>query len=328
MAAREHGLMTSGPRPVSDRGVGRAKDPSIVRLGLAQVPTRFGAGEHRNVATALEHIRDAGEQDVDLLAFAENFPGPFTEANRYEVHGEISSAARRHRVAVAYGTSLPAPDQPNSYHIATVVVDAQGSHRGTYRRTHPVGPYIYRDSDEWNFDYVAADEFPVIEMPWGILGISICSEVHLPEIARILALRGAEIVLFPSGLLIDELGYTEAWQTLVHARAIENHMYTATLVNLMDRVVADQFRPEPVDGGQGHTTAIGLIASPEGVLARSAEPGLLVADLDLDRIRRIRTATEELVVPAPYRTIPGHLSWRRPELYQELVRVSTSSESG
>jgi predicted amidohydrolase len=310
---------------------------STVRLGLAQVAARFGRDESRNLDTAVEQIRQAALQNIDLVAFAENFPGPFTELNRYDVHDSLAATAREHGVAVAYGTSLPAPETPRCFHIAAVVVDAEGRHRGTYRRTHPVGPYIYRDSNEWNFDYVAADEFPVIDMPWGRLGISICSEVHLPEISRILALRGAEIVLFPSGLLVDELGYTEAWQTLVHARAIENHMYTATLVNLMDRGVADQFRPE-VDGedtGSGTTRPIGLIASPEGILARSAEPGLLVADLDLDRVRYLRETQEELIVPAPYRTIPGHLSWRRPELYQELVRahepartVSSHNEGG
>jgi predicted amidohydrolase len=135
-------------------------------------------------------------------------------------------------------------------------------------------------------------------------------------------------VLFPSGLLIDELGYTEAWQTLVHARAIENHMYTATLVNLMHRGVADQFSAPGYVAGEGITRGIGLIASPEGIVARSSEPGLLIADLDLDRIRYLRQTEEELIVPAPYRTIPGHMSWRRPELYAELVRANAEARRG
>jgi N-carbamoylputrescine amidase len=304
---------------------------STIRLALAQALARFGARESENLGNALDCIQRAAQEGADLVAFAENFPGPFTESNRYDVHQKMAAAACEYRVAVAYGTSLPATQCSGGYNIATVVLDAEGEHRGTYRRTHPVGPYIYRDSSEWNFDYVAADAFPVIKMPWGTLGISVCSEVHLPEVSRILALRGAEVILYPSGLLIHELGYTETWQTLVYARAIENHAYTATLVNLMDRSVGEQFQSgeETSPEGRGGTTrGIGMIASPEGILARSGEPGLLIADLDLDRVRFLRATAEELIVPAPYRTIPGHLSWRRPELYSELIRPTTDNGTG
>lgn len=295
---------------------------TVIRLGLAQTITHFGDAEPKNLDNALTLIAQARAQGVDLLAFAENYPGPYTEANRYEVHEAISGAARDSGVAVAYGTSLPTDESATSYFIATVVVDATGGSRGVYHRTHPVGPYIYRDGPQWNFDYVAADEFPVIDMGWGKLAVSICSEVHLPEVSRVLALKGAEVVLYPSGLLIDELGYTENWRTLVRARAIENHMYTATLVNLMEPAVGDQFAPREVDP-RAHrplvTTGIGFIAGPERVLAESGQPGILTADLDLDRIRYLRTTQEELIVPAPYRTIPGHMSWRRPELYGALT---------
>jgi predicted amidohydrolase len=159
-------------------------------------------------------------------------------------------------------------------------------------------------------------------MDWGKLAVSICSEVYLPEIARMYAIKGAEVCLFPSGLLIDELGYTDNWHTLVRARAIENLMYTATTVNLMDPSVAAQFAPTEVVLPQhtsGLTAGIALIASPERVLAQSREPGILTAELDLDRLRWLRATKEELIVPAPYRTIPGHLKWRRPELYRAIA---------
>lgn len=302
---------------------------TTIRLGLAQTMTYFGEDEVKNLEVATDLIRQAGTMGVDLLAFAENYPGPFTETNRYEVHEAISAAAREHGVAVAYGTSRPVKGRPESYNIVTVIVDAEGQERGEYRRTHPEGPYIYRDGEQWNFDYVAAEAFPVIDMGWGKLAVSICSEVHIPEISRILALKGAEVVLYPSGLLIDELGYTDNWQTLVRARAIENHMYTATLVNLMDPEVGEQFNRTGVELApprKGITAGIGMIAGPERVLASSQAPGILTADLDLDRIRYLRSAEEELIVPAPYKTIPGHMTWRRPELYGALVAASVSPE--
>jgi predicted amidohydrolase len=297
---------------------------TIIRLGVASVQTDFGVAEHGNLQRALDYIRRAGALDVDLLMFAENFPGPFTEANRYEVHEPISAAAREHGVAVAYGTSVLRSTEPDTYNIATVIVDSSGATVGQYLRTHPEGPYIYRSGPQWNFEYVEAEEFPVFDMGWGKLAISICSEVHLPEIARIYALKGAEVLLIPSGLLIDELGYTDNWRTLVRARAIENHMYTATTVNLMDRSVAAHFAPTDVElprHGSGLTAGIAMICSPERVLAESHDPGILTADLDLDRLRWLRETDEELIVPAPYRTIPGHLKWRRPGIYGEITRV-------
>ncbi len=289
---------------------------TTITLGLAQTVAIFGDEETENLDVACRLIAEAGVLGVDLLTFAENFPGPFTERNRYNVDERIRAAAKEHAVAVAYGTSLPDRTREGAYNIAHVVIDEHGEYVGEYRRTHPVGPYIYRETPEWNFDYVAADEFPVFEMSWGTLAISICSEVHLPEISRILALKGAEVCLFPSGLLIDELTYTDTWQTLVRARAIENHMYTATLVNLMDQSVADQLGDGT--GGTGLSSGIGMICSPERVLAQSSQPGILTAELDLDRVRYLRNTKEELIVPAPYRTIPGHLQWRRPELYGDL----------
>jgi len=71
--------------------------------------------------------------------------------------------------------------------------------------------------------------------------------------------------------------------------------------------------------GSHLTAGIAMIASPERVLCESHEPGLLSAVLDLDRIRWLRETDEELIVPAPYRTIPGVLKWRRPELYGALT---------
>jgi predicted amidohydrolase len=145
-------------------------------------------------------------------------------------------------------------------------------------------------------------------------------------VARVLALKGAELCLFPTGILIDELGYTENWRTLVRARAIENLMYTAVTVNLFDPAFADPYRTGPAGPptASGLTAGIAMIASPERVLAMSESPGILCADLDLARIRGLRDTEEELLVPAPYRTIPGILDWRRPEVLRSLTEEEVS----
>jgi len=296
-----------------------------VRLGVVQPRTYYGEEEPRNLEEALRYVRQAAAMDVDLLAFPENYPGPYTAARRYDVIEPLRAAAAEHRVGLAVGTSLELDDGSGRVNIVTVLIQSDGSIAGMYRRTHPTGPYIYPGGDLWNFEYQAADEFPVFDMGWGKVGVVTCSEVFVPEVARILALKGAELCLFPTGLLIDELGYTDNWRTLVRARAIENLMYTAVTVHLFPPEFADRYRQGQIQdapSASGLTRGIAMINSPERVLAASESPGILTADLDFERIRTLRATEEELIVPAPYRTIPGILSWRRPEVLGALTEAA------
>jgi hypothetical protein len=59
------------------------------------------------------------------------------------------------------------------------------------------------------------------------------------------------------------------------------------------------------------------VAGPEGILATRADAGMLIADLDLDRLEFLRGEDEKIEVPRRYRTVPGLLRWRRPELYSQ-----------
>jgi predicted amidohydrolase len=304
---------------------------SHIRLGLVQPRTYWGDEERRNLDEALRYVAQAAALDVHLLLFPENYPGPYRSDDRYDVVEPLCAAAAEHAVALAAGTSIETAPGSGRFHIATVVIDERGSIAGIYRRTHPVGPYIYPGGDLWDFHYEEADELPVVDMGWGKVAVATCSEVFVPEVARVLALRGAELCLFPTGLLIDELGYTDNWRALVRARAIENLMYTAVTVNLFPPSFADKYRQAPIEQAptaSGLTAGIAMVASPERVLASSESPGILTADLDLERIRWLRSTDEELIVPAPYRTIPGVLTWRRPAVLGALTEPSREPALG
>jgi predicted amidohydrolase len=302
-----------------------------IRLGVVQPRTWYRAEEHRNLQEAIRYVAQAAAAGVDLVMFPENYPGPYRHDNRFDVVEPLCEAAREHGVAVAAGTSLETAPDSGEYHIAVVVIDAAGELKGTYLRTHPAGPYIYERGELWDFTYKEADELPVFDMGWGKLAAIVCSEVFVPELARVLALKGAEVCLMPAGLLIDEIGFTDNWRALVRARAIENLMYTATTVHLFPAEFGRQYYRSGSHGpiaGSGLTSGLAMISSPESVLATSGEPGLLTADLDLDRIRWLRETDEELIVPAPYRTIPGILGWRRPHVFREALGEVESPRRG
>lgn len=296
---------------------------SRLRIGVVQPHSRAGTDAPQMLTDALDHVARAGAARIDLLAFPETYPGPVSWHTRYEVIEPLREAAARHGVALVAGTTEPTGESDRACHITAVVIDADGEVRGRYRRTHPraeVYHGLYAAGPFWEFDYVPADELPVFEMPWGTLGVSICSEVFVPEVARALAEQGAEVCVFPTGAMIVDLGFAENWQAMVRARAIENIMYTATTMNLFDaelRAAHAGSGLPPADPASGLNEGHAMIASPERVLGTMRGPGILSADLDLDYIRRMRAEAEfpdGIVVPPPYASLPGLSNLVRTEL--------------
>jgi predicted amidohydrolase len=129
-------------------------------------------------------------------------------------------------------------------------------------------------------------------------------------------------------VLIDDFGFTDNWRTVVRARAIENIMYTGTTMNLFAddmRMVACTGELAPSDPETGLNRGHAMIAGPEAVLAASHRPGILSADLDLARLRRMRSEPEfpdGVVIPPPFATLPSVHRLRRPE----VVDINVAAE--
>ena len=119
-----------------------------------------------------------------------------------------------------------------------------------------------------------------------------------------MALDGADVIFYPAGGMFYEI--SESWRILVRARSIENYVYSVMCQNIF-----------------GMEKGIAAIASPEGLLAERDTPGLVIADLDLDRLKFLRETKESLIMPKPYKTIPGLMnSWRKPDLYKRISENS------
>ena len=272
-----------------------------IRVAAVQPRSHHGPDEERNIEQALGWMDEAARQGADLVVFPEGYPGPTNPANRYDAFGPLAERARSLGLHVVAGRIEPV-EGGQGHHVCLHLIDDSGQRAGIYRRTSPVGPYVYKDLDIWQVDYVDSPEPPqVVSTRLGRIGMLVCSEVYVPELSRLLALQGADLIVYPAGGAINELLAT--WRTLLWARAIENLVYTAASQNL--------YAPDE----QG----VGQIAAPEKVLAASPTEGLLLADLDLDRLEYLRGQDERIEFPKPYDTIPGVTRWRRPELYQRLV---------
>lgn len=270
-----------------------------VRLAAVQPRSGGGSTESRNAVEALDWLDRAAAAGADLVMFPEGYPGPVNPANSYDAFGPLAARAARYKLHVLASRVAPVD---GGFAVELHLIDDHGKTAGVYRRTTPRGPYVYRDIDAWDFNFIASNQAPmVVETRLGRIGMLVCSELYTPELSRLLALQGADIILYPAGGAINE--FLPGWRTLVWARAIENITFTAACQNLY-----------------GDEEGVATIAAPEGVLAASTTEGLVIADLDFDRLAFLRRENERIEFPKRYSSIPGLMRWRRPELYGALSK--------
>lgn len=271
-----------------------------MRLGLVQPITHPPPDDHLNVQEAVDVVGRAAGLGADLVLFPESYPGPWRMPASFDATGAMVAAATDHGVYVVYGTLQPISAGDGTAYQIAALASPHGGDPGVYRRTHPPGPWLYERGAEWEFNYVAADEFPVFPTEFGVLGLGICSEVYMPEVSRALSLRGAEILLLPAGT--DKGALWETWRTLIWARAIENLAIVATTQNLLTN----------------RQRGLAMVASPEKILFETTTPGLFLIDIDLERVRELRElqdgATSTNAAKAGVLT-----QWQRPDLYHKIL---------
>jgi predicted amidohydrolase len=265
-----------------------------MRIALGQLVS--SQDKRDNLETARRAIRDARAGGADLLLLPELFmaflpaSAPVTAASVAEpLDGPFVSAlareARAYHLYIGCGIWEIAPGESVRAHNTVVLLDPEGQLLLTYRKSHLYDAFGFRESER----IVPGDVAPrVARTPIGTFGVIVCYEVRFPEMARMLALGGADLILLPAAWVAGPLK-EHHWVTLVQARAIENTVFVAA---------ADQ----------AGTTFVGrsLLVDPMGIVLADGgeEPGLIFGDIDLGRLDRVR---EKLPT----------LSHRREEVYTQ-----------
>lgn len=272
----------------------------LTRIAAVQPRSFRRAEEPQNLEYALRYLDQAAEAGAKLVTFPEGYPGPYNYTADWSPFEAISQKAREHKLYVVYGTVDAAEDeQEGTYRLALKFVGPDGNLIDTYYRIQPNPPEV--DRVLMGNKFIAPGERLVIhDTPIGRIGLLICSEVYCPELPRLLALQGVEILVAPVGGLVYELSAT--FRCIHWARAIENLCYVVTSQHIY-----------------GMEDGIGMIAGPEAILAERRDAGLIIADCDLDRIRWLRNQRQSLTLPKPYKVVPGLLRYRRPELYGKIA---------
>lgn len=275
-------------------------------------PSSFaGADEWRNAEQAVAYIDEAANGGASYVVFPEGYPGPYSGSMENDSLERVRAAARARRVWVSAGR-LERGSLPDTFHITHKVIDSDGDVRATYRRVQPNHPVFNAYLMGGRFHVVPGDELMTVDAPFGRIGLLICSELFVPELSRILMLRGADLIVAPGGGVHGptHTRLQETWRSVARARAAENLVFVVVDQNLFG----------------ANTRGRTCIASPERMLAQRDDPGIAYATLDLSRLKALRSRyydEEMLTPPAPDEDVflcrPGQSHDRRPELYGELA---------
>ena len=231
----------------------------IDRAGDAQADIILLPEEPDVVGCCAEHILDLPEPIYSTFArSAADVRGAHVEPGGATL-AQFAQRARDNNLYVAY--SQRERDGDRIYNTG-VLLDRKGDLVGKYRKMH-LAPGEHDEVLPGDLGY------PVFECDFGRVGMGICMDIHYPEMWRILALKGAHILLFPT-MCIDYTG--DHIESIVNARAIDNQVY----------LISSHFVMQPFLAGRsmGHSR----IVDPYGrsLADTSHRPGLVFADVDLD----------------------------------------------
>lgn len=218
-------------------------------------------------------------EDVENFDLAEPIPGPSTD-----LYGEL---AARYKVVIV--TSLFERRAAGLYHNTAVVLDKDGTIAGKYRKMHiPDDPAYYE-----KFYFTPGDlGFHPINTSIGKLGVLVCWDQWYPEAARLMALQGAELLIYPTAIGYaandnneEQQRQRRAWQTVQRGHAVANGLP----VIAVNRV---GYEPDPSGATEGIMFwGTSFVAGPQGEILYEAsenEEESIVIDIDLERSENVR----------------------------------------
>jgi len=275
--------------------------PDLYRIGLVQM--RCGPDPDQNLAHAVEMTRDAAarganvvclpelfrtqyfcqRQDAGLFDLAEPVPGPTTLA--------LADVARKAKIVVI--ASVFEKRAAGVYHNTAVVLGADGTVRGLYRKMHiPDDPLYYE-----KFYFTPGDlGFKAFDTDFGKIGALVCWDQWYPEGARLTALQGAQVLFYPTAIgwhpsEKKEFGKQQhdAWRTIQRAHAIANGVYVGGVNRVGHETGSVRGNRAPGDGLEFWGGS--FICDPFGVVVAEAghdREEVLVAEVDARKLEDVR----------------------------------------
>jgi deaminated glutathione amidase len=265
------------------------------RIRVACVQLTSGTDKASNLERAERLVARAAATGADVVVLPEKWNGigdaetlrSLAEPLAGESVATMAGWAKRHGVTLVGGSITEVREGREKLSNTSVVLDPEGELLAVYRKIHlfdvEVGGHVYRESEA---EEPGTD--PVVARSEGwTLGLSVCYDLRFPELYRILALEGAELVTVPAHFTLHT--GKDHWHVLLRARAIENQLYVAAAAQV------------GVTGVGRPSYGRSLIVDPWGIVLAEApdEETVISAELDRTRLADIRAKLPSLANRQP-----------------------------
>ena len=252
-----------------------------LKLALVQMPV--GHDKAANVALACSKIAEAARMGAEMIVLPEMFNCPYSndffrsyaEPQGGDTWGAMSACARENRVLLVAG-SMPELDGERVYNTS-FVFDRRGEQIARHRKMHlfdidVVGGQKFRESDTFS----PGDEVTVFDSEFGVMGLCVCFDIRFPELARLMALKGAQVIIAPAAFNMTT--GPAHWELLFRLRAVDNQLFTIGVAPARD------------ENGVYVSYGNSIVCSPWGEVLYRAGAGetTLIAELDLSLNASIR----------------------------------------
>lgn len=272
-----------------------------VKIGLIQM--KVFEDKHRNMKTAVEKIKELSREGAEIIVLPEMFNCPYNNEcfPKYaEKQGEecwkILSAAAKDCGVILIGGSMPEIDEENRIYNTSYTFDRNGNQIGKHRKMHLFdidieGGQKFKESETLS----SGDSVTVYETEYCKIGTAICYDFRFPELARLMVMEGAKIIIVPAAFNMTT--GPAHWEMMFRQRAIDNQVFTVGVAparNLESSYIS---------------YANSIVVSPWGdIMCRIGErEATEIVEIDLGMVEKIR---EELPL----------LKHRRTDIYKlELV---------
>lgn len=255
-----------------------------LRTVVIQVNTRDNLAENlSNVERFLDQAADMGAQFVSLPEFwtylgpssgfdsaAQAIPGPIIEI--------LQEKARKHNMIVHGGSILERDQQlTGKFYNTSVLINRDGEIVARYRKIHLFDVDLSNGEKHYESERIEpGNEIVTVEIDGIAFGLTICYDLRFPELYRLLALKGAQIIMVPAGFTLHT--GRDHWEVLLRARAIENLCYVVAPAQV------GTYPPNRQCFGRS------MIVNPWGLVLAQAQdsPTAIMADIDLKQIELAR----------------------------------------
>lgn len=249
----------------------------------ALLQMKVSDSKEKNISNAVELIEKVSKEGADIAVLPEMFCCPydnsyfklFSEKQGGMAYKAMSNVAKEFGIYVVAGT-IPEMENDKVYNTA-YVFDKNGELIAKHRKMHLFdidieGGQYFKESDT----FTPGRDVTVFETEFCKMGLAICYDIRFPELSRLMAAEGAEVIIYPAAFNMTT--GPAHWELSFRARALDNQIYTIGVAPARDMEASY------------HSYGNSIVASPWGnVLNRMDEnSGYIIQEIDLDYVKKVR----------------------------------------